>query len=391
MADIFAGSGTTNLEAMRLGRHSYALDVNPVASLITTAKTAIVQPEVLAKTILEIITSVTTDATGLTLQSALVQELLVGKDQNALLHWFPEHNIVELALILDLINRIECYDLKALLLLIFSSSLKLASNWLDWSVKPQRDRRPQTPENPNEIDPDVRYQRVVPPSLEVFSSRGKEVLKRYTAAAPILRQQAAYRPQIVCADVIEHPLGEDQFDTIITSPPYLTSYEYADLHRLTVLWLHHNQTIEEFKRSGFIGTKLQQTTPLPDSLVNNHSLNNLRDQMKPSPLRQVDQYFTSMHNCFTKARQALRPGGYLCIVIGDSRYKGYDISNHAIYLDMLDSMGFNIEDVWERPIPNKRLTSLRDATTGRILPNVLRGTSNAMEIYPTEHILILKK
>ncbi|MDB5270215.1 MAG: methylase domain protein, partial [Hymenobacter sp.] len=150
VADIFAGSGTTNLEAMRMGRHSYALDVNPVASLITTAKTAIVQPELLARTILEIFTAVTTTAPTHNLQSELIQQLLTGKDQEALLHWFPENNIVELALILDLINQIEEHDLKALLLLIFSSSLKLASNWLDWSVKPQRDRRPQAPENPEE-------------------------------------------------------------------------------------------------------------------------------------------------------------------------------------------------------------------------------------------------
>ncbi|RZK40798.1 MAG: hypothetical protein EOO61_06320 [Hymenobacter sp.] len=391
VADIFAGSGTTNLEAMLSGRHSYALDVNPLATLLTQAKTAIVQPDVLSKEIERVLASVNKTAPDLVLQSDVVQAILIGKNQERLTYWFPEENVVKLALLLQEIESIAGSDLRALLLLIFSSSLKPSSYWLDWSVKPQHDRRPIRPSNPADINPAVKYKRIVASAIDVFTKRAKEVQKRYTAAAPLLHKQAAYRPEIVCADLTGHDLGTNLFDTIITSPPYLTSYEYADLHQLSVFWLFNAQTVESFKRSGFIGTKMPPATPLPEALITSLALSNLREVMPPVPLRHVDQYFTSMHNCLSRAHTALRPNGQLCIVIGDSRYKGHDIPNHLIFLDMLSAMGCTIQDVWERPIPNKRLTSLRDATTGRILPNTQKNSKTAMEIYPTEHILILKK
>lgn len=391
VADVFAGSGTTNLEAMLLGRHSFALDVNPLAALLIQAKTAIVRPEILSREIERVLEASTTIAPDLTLQSDHIQSILTGKNQERLTYWFPERNVVQLALLLHEIELITDLDLRALLLVTFSSCLKPSSYWLDWSVKPQHDRRPELPTNPDEIDPNVRYRRMVPPAIEIFRKKAKDINKKYAASAPLLLQQAAYRPEIVCADLSGHELGTEQFDTVITSPPYLTSYEYADLHQLSVFWLFNTQTVEQFKRSGFIGTKMQSATPLPEALITSHALSNLREVMTPTPLRHVDQYFSAMHNCLSKAYEALRPDGQLCIVIGDSRYKGHHIPNHLIFLDMLSAMHFTIQDVWERPIPNKRLTSLRDANTGRILPNTQRDNRAAIEIYPTEHILILKK
>ena len=32
------------------------------------------------------------------------------------------------------------------------------------------------------------------------------------------------------------PIESESIDLIITSPPYVTSYEYADLHQLSLLW-----------------------------------------------------------------------------------------------------------------------------------------------------------
>jgi hypothetical protein len=32
-------------------------------------------------------------------------------------------------------------------------------------------------------------------------------------------------------------INDDSVTLVITSPPYVTSYEYADLHQLTSIWL----------------------------------------------------------------------------------------------------------------------------------------------------------
>lgn len=391
IADIFAGSGTTNLEAMCLGRHSLAIDVNPVASLITRAKTAIVEPGALVQAVEQVLADALILAKDHSVDSETVLCLLRGKNMERLLHWFSPDNIVVLTFLLDQIQKIVDNDLRDLLLLIFSSSLKPASNWLDWSVKPQLDCRPLLPENPADRQPKVRYRRQVPGVAEVFTRKGKDVVRRYGTAAEHLLQQAVYRPEIICDDINKHSLGQDRLDAVITSPPYLTSYEYADLHQLTAYWLCNTQTLASFKKLGFIGTQLYEEKMVEPPLVVSPSLDLMRKVMKPHAQKRVERYFSSMQQCFATTYEALKPGGYFCIVIGNSRFRGYEIDNHQVFLELLEPLGFSIESIWERPIPNKRLTSLRHAVTGRILPKVFEGTENAIEIYPTEHILVLKK
>lgn len=40
---------------------------------------------------------------------------------------------------------------------------------------------------------------------------------------------------------------------IVTSPPYVTSYEYADLYQLTLYWLGHLDELAQFHKK-FIGS-----------------------------------------------------------------------------------------------------------------------------------------
>src|SRR5205823_8637266 len=45
VADIFCGSGTTLVEALTLKRHALGIDANPLACLISRAKTAVISEE----------------------------------------------------------------------------------------------------------------------------------------------------------------------------------------------------------------------------------------------------------------------------------------------------------------------------------------------------------
>ncbi len=64
------------------------------------------------------------------------------------------------------------------------------------------------------------------------------------------------------------PIESESIDLIITSPPYVTSYEYADLHQLSLLWFgddpkhfkkwhHFSKEFIDFRRN-FIGTSSKQ-------------------------------------------------------------------------------------------------------------------------------------
>jgi len=59
--------------------------------------------------------------------------------------------------------------------------------------------------------------------------------------------------KVVCTDARTTPAKDDSVSLIVTSPPYVTSYEYADLHQLTALWLEYTKDLSDFRKR-FIGT-----------------------------------------------------------------------------------------------------------------------------------------
>ena len=58
-------------------------------------------------------------------------------------------------------------------------------------------------------------------------------------------------------DVISFALEDGEANFIVTSPPYVTSYEYADLHQLPSLWFGYLNTLPEF-REKFIGSSYKE-------------------------------------------------------------------------------------------------------------------------------------
>ena len=54
-------------------------------------------------------------------------------------------------------------------------------------------------------------------------------------------------------DARKMKISNNSATLIVTSPPYVTSYEYADLHQLTAIWLGYADSLSEF-RSKFIGS-----------------------------------------------------------------------------------------------------------------------------------------
>ena len=61
------------------------------------------------------------------------------------------------------------------------------------------------------------------------------------------------RCKVLKGDARNLSMEDDSVDMIITSPPYVTSYEYADLHQLSTLWFEYTDDLAKIKKS-FVGT-----------------------------------------------------------------------------------------------------------------------------------------
>jgi DNA modification methylase len=173
----------------------------------------------------------------------------------------------------------------------------------------------------------------------------------------------------------------------VTSPPYVTSYEYADLHQLTVLWLEQVSNLAEF-RQRFIGTaRPKEKAIIIGSKIGEDTVVALNKRSK-GKAKGVATYFSEMRECFQEMYRVLRPGGKACIVIGDTQLLGVKVPNAEVFVEQMMGLGFKLSKVIKRTIPSKILPQTRDPKTGRFTSS---SNVNKVLAYPYEFIIVMRK
>lgn len=191
--------------------------------------------------------------------------------------------------------------------------------------------------------------------------------------------------RIGCAK--KQPIPEDSVDLIVSSSPYVTSYEYADLHQLSTLWLDLAGDLKEYRKQ-FIGTSYKY---YEDKSLKSQIASKIVDEMEKKSrkkAKEIEAFFIDMQEVFNESFRILKPGGRCCYVIGNTKLRGVDILNAEVFADSLQHSGFKLDRLIKREIPLKILPQTRDEKTGRFAS---RDKADA-QAYPTEYIVIgLKK
>jgi DNA modification methylase len=374
VCDPFMGSGTTLVQAIVNGRRAYGTDINPVAVLISKAKTTPIEPTYLKDQISHLLGDIKYMGMKHHGQMSLLSNDLLGNidikipENSRLEYWFPEKQKVDLAIILSRINQIEDQDIRSFVLCAFSNILKRCSRWMTKSVKPTIDKK-----------------KVIADVHKSFVNQIRRMMIKNDEFWKILGTKD-FDCVLDNVDAYKMGLKDDSVSLIVTSPPYVTSYEYADLHQLTAIWLGYADKLSEF-RSKFIGS-IQKDVRSVDlySNVGRKTVTELRqiDQRKANG---VERYFFEMQLCFQEMHRVLKHGGIAFIVIGDTELRRVGIHNAAVFIQTMEGVGFKVHKVIKREVPSKILPSTRDKKTGRFA-----ATLNADRLaYKSEYILGMVK
>jgi DNA modification methylase len=359
LGDVFCGCGTVAFEARRNGIRFWGCDLNPVATLIASAKSNSYQIARLQRYFSDIKACFRTSGEGTGLDKVARERLN---------YWYSESKIRSLAKIQNAIRQVTALDTKyqTFFLCAFSNILKATSRWLTKSIKPQIDPK----KNP----------------ASVFGAFVKQVSLMIEAVREAkLPQKSA--TQILTASVFDVPRPRFAIDMIVTSPPYVTSYEYADLHQLSSLWLGFAEDYRQL-RQGSIGSTQHQLNFDRDSKqlnsIGSRVVFTLFDHDKRIA-KSTAKYFLDMQAVSDKCFQLLRNSGIALFVIGNTEYKGVHIDNAAHLAESLLSSGFGRVKVVKRRMSGKILTPYRDAH-GRFT-----RSSKGRHVYAEEYILIADK
>lgn len=358
IADIFCGCGTTAFEAKRNNIAFWGCDINPVAILIAKAKSRKYQIWRLQKYLNSILQEFK--------DTDIIKQYSEAKER--LKYWHKEKQYNELAHLRTIIVNItpKNSDYRLFFLCAFSNILKPTSVWLTKSIKPQVD--------PNKIPADV---------ITVF----REQCRTMFVANDEIENLSDVDSEIVTGNFLNKNQKTPVVDMIVTSPPYVTSYEYADLHQLSTLWLdfaddyrdlregtigslHHEYNFNrEWKRLNTTGTKIVSL---------------LLDQYKLKA-RSVAKYLLDMQKVIEKTFEMLSKQGLALFIIGNTEYKGVRIDNAKHLSESLLNVGFKEVLVTKRTISNKILTPYRDER-GKFTTD-----SNGRKVYSEEFIIIGRK
>ncbi len=368
--DPFMGCGTTIVTAISMGFEASGTDINKIAYLITKVKSTPIQPEYLNKKIGQLMSRLEALDVATLFNRSKIEPLIPQKHIDRINYWFTEENKNELGKILRVIYSEEDEIIRNFFLVAFSNILKSCSLWLQRSTKPTRDLK-KKPAKPYHA-----FQRQL-----MKMRRGNSAF--YKVVPPKVRENLSQYLKIKIGDARKQPVADETVDLVVTSSPYVTSYEYADLHQLSTIWLDLANDLTEYKK-GFIGTsfKKYENKRLKSSIA--MDIVDKISKKDKKIAKEIEAFFIDMEEVFDESYRVLKNGGRCCYVIGDTKLKGVDILNAEVFAESLQHSGFKIDRLIKREIPSKILPQKRDEKTGRFVPN----HEASFEAYPIEYIVI---
>lgn len=367
IADLFAGCGTTLVEAKAHGKRSIGTDINPVAQLITKVKTTPLEPNKLQQSY----------ETLVALFDGYVEDDYINIQKHERIdYWFFPSEKAKIAYLYSIVSTMPLDEItKDFFFVCISHILKNCSKWLQSSTKPQ-------------IDPDKKEK--IPDPFEEFKRHCQKMIKSNCAFYNELVSKGYLDIpcDILLEDARHTSIENGSVDVIITSPPYVTSYEYADIHQLTGYWMDYIPNMQDF-RQRFIGTSYSGNTSFEvhGSELGQEIVNELAQKSKHIA-HDVAQYFNDMQKVSKEMVRILALGGQACIVIGNTKIKEVQIKSAEVFYDFLQQARMHQVDVIKRSIPHKLMPTLRDNITGKFTK---LDNPNCKKVYPNEYIIIMQK
>ncbi|MBZ0285246.1 MAG: site-specific DNA-methyltransferase [Anaerolineae bacterium] len=398
VGDLFVGSGTTGVEALRTGRTFYGSDINHVALFLSRVKCTPINPtslEVTSNKLLKRVARI--DRVGRRRLTSEEKDFILAFDLRKasylerMDYWFPLPHRTALSAIIEQILQVEDLIFREFFLCAFSNILRRCSIWLSGSTKPQKDL------NCSLNDP-----------VEEFSKQVRNMVIRNVLywndllASGINPSAVTENFSIEWQDARQPKLDYCQFDLVVTSPPYATCYDYSDLHQLTQIWFESYQLIPQTESQlAWIGSdEIAMRSTLEQYAVSKTGSETADSALARLALIGADgikdakneanalrYYFHDMAKVLREFERIIRPGKKLVLVIGDSYKRGIDIETSKALQELAEGVGFELDVKIPRKVPGRVLVSKRDKQTGRFSSTV----SSTSEVYPEEYILVFTK
>lgn len=365
--DPFCGTGTVLLEAKLASRNSLGVDANPLARMISCAKTTYICKKKLLQTLNVIIFN------------AKSGKYRLNPSLESMGFWFHQRSIEHLSTIIGAIKNIESDQERVFFEVCFSNVVKKVS---------YADPRISVPVklNPNRfLNDEINYKRIKSKlesldSVDVYSrfeQISKENIDRLETLSEISNNQctasviAQDARHITSSIESNKPLPDGCVDLILTSPPYAGAQKYIRSSSLNLGWLglaSADQLRELDKKN--IGRENYRKSDLKEVLTGIKSADALLNQLfklgKYERAHIVGNYIVEMKAAIDESIRVLKKGGYFIMIIGNNNVCGLEFNTQEYLTEYMISRGLHIKFKLIDDIKSYGLMTKRNKTASRI-------------------------
>lgn len=361
--DPYMGSGTTLLEGMveNVGK-VIGFDLNPLAVLISTAKTTKFNLEKIKKEIdnLDYHLSVLSNYEH---PSFTILE-----------SWFKQENIDELARLKAVINNIEDSDVRLFFSVVFSETVRHVSFTRNGEFKLYK-------------IPESKRDSHNPDAIAIFSQKLQSV---YTTVKDFYENTTFLNSQtdvsIMNAAITDSDVKPNSIDLVVTSPPYgdsNTTVAYGQFSRLANEWLDFPEPISLDRRL-MGGVKAKEVVEFDIAELDDAiSMINEKEKLeKNKRVPSVVSFYKDYEESIEKVAEVVKHGGVVAYLVGNRRVRDVELQTDIITAKMFEKFGFTHEKTIVRDILNKRMPSKTSPTNNR---------GQKVKTMAHEYLVILRK
>lgn len=377
--DIFSGSGTTLLEAMKLKRHSKGIELNPLAILITKVKTQYIDEELLKSGIYEWEVNF--------LNQSFDEHQINNKE-----FWFHEVTNKSVNDAIGAIDAIENKHIRDFLRICLSEIIREVSYCVHSGFKLHKDKKKV--------------------SEELFFDK-PELLKKIT---PIIQRNAKaiqelknvdndnFIPKIHFQDSREklESIKDNSVDLILTSPPYgdsRTTVAYGQFSAFSSELLQLDSLYDKAIRrldNELLGGDTKDIE-VEDIYEKSLTIRNIQElflsrvmlaedkkaqKRSRDRLKDILSFYDDLDECLKNGADYLKKDGFFVLVTASRIVHETKLHTDIIIAELAINHGLKLKNIYYRDIHNKRMPRKVSAT------NVVGETTATMT---EESIVVLQK
>ncbi|MDD4210647.1 MAG: DNA methyltransferase [Bacteroidales bacterium] len=301
--DPFCGSGTTLVEGVLNGMASVGIDLNPIAFIISKAKSTHYSDSEI-----QIVKDFMSE-----IQSKINKGLFSNNNYNKngieipdfpnRDHWFQKNVSYELATLKNKIDAFQNENVKTLFYSAFSKIIVKVSNQ-DSEVR-------YTAKNKNHPD-------------GIVYSSFVDTVSGYLMALNSKEHSIIEKSEVYNGDTFEvlKNLTENNFDFVITSPPYINTFDYYLYHKQRMFWLGYDHRPVRQKEIG-----------------NHHRIDTKKFEIAKA------EYIESMTQIMNELSRVSKPNSYFVMIIGDGIVEGTTIDMSQVITEICEHCNYSVENI----------------------------------------------